>query len=121
MRTRALLASACVVLAFSPVGRALMSRQSPSGTIDDIRRAFVSPPPDSRIMMRWWWFGPAVTKTEIERELRIMREGGIGGADVQPVYPLTPDDASRGVRNLPFLSDEFIDALRFASRTAQDL
>ena len=72
-------------------------------------------------MMRWWWFGPAVTKPEIERELRTMREGGIGGVEIQPVYPLTPDDASRGVRNLPFLSDEFIDALRFASRTAQDL
>jgi len=39
-------------------------------------------------MMRWWWFGPAVTKPELEREMRLMKEGGIGGFEVQPVYPL---------------------------------
>ena len=39
-------------------------------------------------MMRWWWFGPAVTKTELEREMQLMRDGGIGGFEVQPVYPL---------------------------------
>ena len=39
-------------------------------------------------MMRWWWFGPSVTKAELERELKTMRDGGIGGVEVQPVYPL---------------------------------
>ena len=43
-------------------------------------------------MVRWWWFGPAVTKPELEREMRIMKEGGIGGFEVQPVYPLELDD-----------------------------
>ncbi len=38
--------------------------------------------------MRWWWFGPAVTKPELEREMRLMKEGGIGGFEVQPVYRL---------------------------------
>lgn len=73
------------------------------------------------MMMRWWWFGPAVTKPQLERELRLMRDGGIGGVEIQAVYPLAPDSATAGVRNLPFLSDEFIDALRFASTTARDL
>jgi hypothetical protein len=61
-------------------------------------------------MMRWWWFGPAVTKTELEREMRLMKEGGIGGFEVQPVYPLLPDDPNTQIRNLPFLSDDFLDA-----------
>jgi alpha-L-rhamnosidase len=64
--------------------------------------------------MRWWWFGPAVTKTEIERELRVMQGAGIGGVEIQPVYPL-------GFDNQPYLSDAFFDALRFASRTAKQL
>jgi glycosyl hydrolase family 106( putative alpha-L-rhamnosidase) len=72
-------------------------------------------------MMRWWWFGPAVTKTELEREMRLMKEGGIGGFEVQPVYPLLPDDPAAGVRNLPFLSDEFIDALKFVAVKAREL
>ncbi|MFL6436205.1 MAG: glycosyl hydrolase, partial [Terriglobales bacterium] len=71
--------------------------------------------------MRWWWFGPAVQKQELEREMRTMREGGIGGVEVQPVYPLALDDADRGIRNLPYLSDEFMESLRFASKTAKDL
>jgi hypothetical protein len=49
---------------------------------------FLSPPDDSRIMMRWWWFGPAVTDEELARELEVMKAGGIGGVEVQPVYPL---------------------------------
>ena len=47
-------------------------------------------------MMRWWWFGPAVTKTGLEREMRLMKEGGIGGFEVQPVYPLALDDDATG-------------------------
>jgi hypothetical protein len=35
-------------------------------------------------MMRWWWFGPAVTRAELEREMRAMKDGGIGGFEKQP-------------------------------------
>ena len=72
-------------------------------------------------MMRWWWFGSAVEKTELERELRAMKQGGIGGVEVQPVYPVALDDPEHGFRNLPYLSDEFIDALRFAAQKAREL
>ena len=72
-------------------------------------------------MMRWWWFGPAVTKTQIEREMKLMKEGGIGGFEVQPVYPVALDDPATGIRNIPFLSDEYIDILRFTSRKAGEL
>ena len=71
--------------------------------------------------MRWWWFGPAVTKTELEREMRLMKEGGIGGFEVQATYPLSPDDPALGIKNLPYLSDDFLDALRFTSAKAKEL
>src|SRR5215204_262116 len=87
----------------------------------DVRRRFENPPDDARIMMRWWWFGPSVTKDEIERELRTMKEGGIGGVEVQPVYPLLPDDPAKGHRNLPYLSDEFLEMLRFAAQKSKEL
>jgi alpha-L-rhamnosidase len=98
-----------------------VSISTPAATIDDLQRSFLSPPDDARIMMRWWWFGPAVTKPEIEREMRLMKQGGIGGFEVQPVYPLVLDDPANGIKNLPFLSDEFIDALRFTSSKAREL
>src|SRR3989441_626319 len=53
--------------------------------------------------------------------MRLMKEGGIGGFEVQPVYPLLPDDPTRGIKNLPFLSDEFLDALRFVSLKSREL
>lgn len=72
-------------------------------------------------MMRWWWFGPAVNKAQLEREMRLMKEGGIGGFEVQPVYPLVLDDENAGIKTTPFLSDEFIDALRFTAEKAREL
>jgi len=90
-------------------------------SVPELQKNFVAPPNDSRIMMRWWWFGPSVTKAEIERELRVMKEGGIGGVEVQPVYPLLPDDPKSGHKNLPYLSDEFLEMLRFASDKAREL
>ena len=72
-------------------------------------------------MMRWWWFGPAVTRAELEREMKLMKDGGIGGFEVQPVYPLALDDPNTGIRNFPFLSDKYLQALRFTSDKAREL
>ena len=86
-----------------------------------LQRSFQDPPDDSRIMMRWWWFGPSVTKPELERELRAMKQGGIGGFEIQPVYPLTFDDPQHGIRNFPYLADEFLEALSFTASKAREL
>ncbi|HEU4433611.1 MAG TPA: glycosyl hydrolase, partial [Pyrinomonadaceae bacterium] len=91
-----------------------------AGPLDDLQAAFATPPDDARIMMRWWWFGPTVEKAQLEREMRLMKDGGIGGFEVQPVYPLILDESS-GRKTLPYLSDEFIDALRFTAAKAREL
>ena len=106
----ALVLSLCVFPAFAQ-----------AQNIDDLQRGFKQPPDDARIMMRWWWFGPAVTKPQLEREMRLMKEGGIGGFEVQPVYPVALDDETAGIKTLPFLSDEFLEALRFTSEKAREL
>ena len=99
----------------------IIGRLVNAAAIETMKKDFANPPNDARIMMRWWWFGPSVTKAEIERELRVMKDGGIGGVEVQPVYPLLPDDPANGIKNLPYLSDEFIDMLKFASQKAKEL
>ncbi|MFS2214498.1 glycosyl hydrolase [Telluria sp. Tellsp104] len=91
----------------------------PSTTFADVARHLQAPPPDARPMMRWWWFGPAVVKSELEREILAMKAGGIGGFEIQPVYPMELDDAARGIRNVPYLSPEFLDAVSFANRTGR--
>jgi hypothetical protein len=94
------------------------SAQSPGETF---LKNFAAPPADARPMMRWWWFGPAVEDRELARELRVMQQAGIGGVEIQPVYPLSLDDPEHGIRNLPYLSPEFLSAVRFANTTARSL
>ena len=100
----------------NPTGRA-----KADSNLNELRELFAHPPEDCRIMMRWWWFGPAVTKSEIERELEQMKSAGIGGVEIATLYPLGLDDPETGFHNSPFLSDEHIDALRFAAATASKL
>ncbi len=90
-------------------------------TAAHLRESFAHPPDDSRLMMRWWWFGPAVTKPEISKELQEMKTAGIGGVEIATLYPLSLDDSNTGFRNLTFLSDDHIEALRFAARECQRL
>ncbi len=86
-----------------------------------LEKAFANPPDDCRIMMRWWWFGPAVTKPELQRELEQMKALGIGGVEIATLYPLALDDPKTGFHNQAFLSDEHIEAIRFAAATARKL
>ena len=99
----------------------IISGHAAPGEVERLRQSFINPPDDARIMMRWWWFGSAVTKPELEREMRVMKAGGIGGFEVQPVYPLELDDPQTGFVNLPYLSDGYLDALKFTAEKAREL
>jgi hypothetical protein len=123
MRARTITAVAFLFL-FSAAMQAQERAPSPKPGDPDLaalQQLFENPPDESRIMMRWWWFGPAVTKPELEREMQLMKSAGIGGFEVQPVYPVALDDPSTGIKTLPFLSDEFIDTLKFVSEKAHEL
>ena len=99
----------------------LLCGSTTTAQIDNLQRSFLDPPDDARIMMRWWWFGPAVENAQLEREMRLMKEGGIGGFEVQPVYALSLDDSDKDIRNFAFLSPEFLNALRFTADKAKEL
>jgi hypothetical protein len=90
-----------------------------SNTFSDVAARLASPPDDAKPMMRWWWFGPSVVKPELEREILAMKAGGFGGFEIQPVYAMELDDPARGVKNVPYLSPEFLDAVSFANRTGR--
>src|SRR5215471_13078116 len=107
--------SASLVLAAS------LALAAEPANLNELHRGFERPPDDARIMVRWWWFGPAVTKPELEREMRMMKQGGIGGFEVQPTYPLELDNPAKGFRNLPYVSDEFLEMLRFTGEKAREL
>ncbi len=84
-------------------------------------QTFKSPPEDARPEVRWWWFGPAVTKPELARELEQMKQGGFGGFEIQPVYPLELSDPQTGFHNFRYLSPEFLSDVRFVNEQAHVL
>lgn len=92
-----------------------------ASSVEELRHFFLNPPDNARIMMRWWWFGPAVEDDELDREMQQMKADGIGGFEIQPVYPLALDDSETHFKNLPYLSDPFLDAVRFANERAHEL
>jgi hypothetical protein len=105
-----------VLLAAGPIGAT--QRVDP---LADLRRVWAQPTAAARPMMRWWWFGAAVAPDSLDRELQAMHDAGLGGVEVQPVYPLVPDDRGRGLVNHPFLSAPFLDAVRHSAATAKRL
>ncbi len=112
------LAGLLIVCAFC-----LLPADTPAAIADiqDFKAAFLKPPDDARIMVRWWWFGPSVTKKELDREMQAMKRGGIGGFEVQPTYPLALDDPKTGFHNFNYLSPEFLDDLTYTGERARDL
>ncbi len=86
-----------------------------SSQLANVRLQFLNPGDDARIAMRWWWFGSSVEQPELERELRVMKAAGVGGVEIQPVYPLELDEPEKGIRNLPYLSTEFRKDIGFVS------
>jgi alpha-L-rhamnosidase len=99
------------------------SREGVSGDLQvtALRDAFLKPAESAKPMTRWWWFGGAITPKEITSELTSMRDAGIRGVELQPVYPLEIDDPKRGVRNIRYFSPEWYDLLRHTTAETRRL
>jgi glycosyl hydrolase family 106( putative alpha-L-rhamnosidase) len=83
--------------------------------IDEMQRKFMDPPIDCRPHTRWWWMGNAVTKDEITWQLEEMFAKGIGGVEqisMGAVY-------EKG--NVEYLSEDYLDKLDHAVKTAKRL
>lgn len=82
--------------------------------IKEVKRQLEKPNKDARAYTRWWWFGCAVEKEEIIYELDEMLGAGIGGVEVQILYPVLADDEEKGIKNQFYLSPAFLESIRFA-------
>ena len=70
--------------------------------------------------MRWWWNGDKVEADELVRELRLLKEAGIGGVEINPIaFPSYCD--SLGKPSLQWLSPEWIEMLKVCFDEADSL
>ena len=76
-----------------------------------------APSMESRPWTRWWWMGSAVTREGITTELTALRDAGIGGVEITPVYGVRGYDD----RFVSFLSPEWVDLLEHTLGEARRL
>jgi hypothetical protein len=92
-----------------------------TASAQNLNQQFLNPPDGAKPMVRWWWFGTAVEKPEIFHELQQMKADNIGGVEMAFVYPEVLDDPSKGLKNLAFVSPEFLDNVHYAQAEGRKL
>jgi hypothetical protein len=107
------IAAAGWYLAGRPVfGRGIMPDTGMTGSVSEINALFGNPSMNYRPFVRWWWNGNKVERDELIRELRLLKEAGIGGVEINPVsFPSRYDGDDMGKPSLMWLSDEWTDML----------
>jgi hypothetical protein len=83
---------------------------------DALRTNFENPPASARPMVRWWWPGGDVTNEEIARELRIIKDAGLGGVEIQSFKDgLNPAPTAEVARRVDsFLTPEWFNHVKYA-------
>ncbi len=81
---------------------------------------FKNPDTIYRPFVRWWWNGDKIERGELARELRLLKEAGIGGIEINPIkFPARTNDL--GKQSVQWLSAEWIELLRYAFDEAKSL
>ena len=88
--------------------------------MEQLYAEFRQPASEYRPFVRWWWNGDKVEADELVRELRLLKEAGIGGVEINPIaFPTYCD--SLGKPSLQWLSPEWIDMLKVCFDEADSL
>ncbi|MCU0377356.1 MAG: glycoside hydrolase family 2 [Bacteroidales bacterium] len=88
----------------------------------EMYKIFTNPDLHYHPFVRWWWNGNKVEAAELVRELRLLREAGIGGVEINPVqFPTRSDGDDLGKPSLQWLSKEWIEMLSVAFKEARSL
>ena len=89
-------------------------------TAEQLYEGFRQPESQYRPFVRWWWNGDKVEADELVRELRLLKEAGIGGVEINPIaFPTYCD--SLGKPSLQWLSPEWINMLKLCFDEADTL
>ena len=80
--------------------------------------SFKDPVMANRPFARWWWNGDKIEKPELARELRLLKDAGFGGVEINPIA--FPDrTADMGIPSIDWLSPAWLDLLRRSSFSCQ--
>ena len=88
----------------------------------DLYELFKNPATEFQPFVRWWWNGNKLEKNELIRELRLLKEAGIGGVEINPIaFQSRSEGDDLGIPSLTWLSDEWIEMLQVTFDEAKRL
>jgi len=91
-----------------------------TGPVSLLYSVFKDPGIIYRPFVRWWWNGDKIEKDELARELRLLKNAGIGGVEINPIkFPARTDNMDKP--SVQWLSDEWTELLKFAFDEAKSL
>lgn len=90
-------------------------------TDDGLLAGFRNVPTSARMRFYWRIFGPALKRSEIDYQLQLLKDAGVGGVMAYFMYPFALDDPANGVVNRKFDSPEFLADFGYAARKAHEL
>jgi hypothetical protein len=80
---------------------------------EDLYELFKNPKDAAKPFVRWWWNGNRVVKSELLRELDILKAAGVGGVEINSIrFPDTSNPLN--YKEMNWLSDEWLDMLKTA-------
>ncbi|MDR3094599.1 MAG: glycoside hydrolase family 2 [Bacteroidales bacterium] len=85
---------------------------------DSLFTLFQQPPNSAKPFVRWWWNGDKLSAKEILRELDVLKEGGIGGVEINPIAFPGGDDLA--IPSMQWLSPEWIEMIKVALKGAAE-
>jgi hypothetical protein len=120
LRRRTFIAQGTIITAGLHFRKFFSSSNNKVSPVNPLYSAFKEPENSFRPFVRWWWNGDKIEKDEITRELRLLRDAGIGGVEINSIkFPAKTDDL--GKRSVPWLSDEWIQLVQFTIEEAKSL
>ncbi len=120
MRRRTFIVRGAIITAGLYFRKLFASPEVDTSQINSLYPAFKDPENTYRPFVRWWWNGDKIEKDEITRELKLLRDAGISGVEINPIkFPAKTDDL--GKRSVTWLTDEWISLLQFTFEEAKSL
>jgi hypothetical protein len=120
LRRRTFIVRGAIITAGLHFRKLFASPASSLSQVNSLYAGFKDPENIYRPFVRWWWNGDKIEKEEITRELKLLKDAGISGVEINPIkFPAKTDDL--GKRSISWLSDEWINLLQFTFEEAKSL
>ncbi|WP_300602923.1 glycosyl hydrolase [Niabella sp.] len=87
-------------------------------SVDQIRKGFGTPPPESKLRCYWWWLNSMATKASITRDLEEMKKKGYGGASLVDAGSSSYNEARKTAAGPVFMSPQWMELYKHAVKEA---